>query len=163
FFALTATGLGYAWFGFVGKARGEVREARDLLDSRKPMADYSDALEAEKKEYTARFDHVETFGNSRVLWTQKLEQLAARNEAPPEENRHMIWLTELKMKMSGDRDTGLKLHGYSGTDEVSKLSNFHRDLATGAFFADFESITNPAGDKRRDEAFEPADAFEFEM
>jgi Tfp pilus assembly protein PilN len=153
----------YAWFGVVGKARADVQVAQETFDSKKALTVYADKLEAEKQEYTARLDHIKKFGDSRIVWTKKLDQLASLVDSPAEENRHTVWLEKLEMRMNGGRNQGVKMKGHSATAEVKKLSNFHRDLASGAFFTDFIGISNPAGKVLSEEEYSPAESWEFEF
>lgn len=163
FFGLAAAGVAYAWFGIVGGARADVSMAKEVYENKKPQAEYSDRLEAEKKEYTERLDHIKTFSDSRILWTKKLDQLASMIDSPADQDRHNVWLSEMSLKLDGGRDNGLRVKGKSATSEVRRLSNFHHDLSQGEFFKEFESISNPAGKVVTDEEFEPSAAWEFEF
>lgn len=164
FCSLCAVGAGWAWFGLVDRARSDVASAQDLFDGKKPQADYSDRLEAEKKEYTSRLDHIKTFGESRILWTKKLDQLASIIDSPAEQNRHMTWLDELQVDMSSAaRGAGCDIKGNSSSAELKKLSDFHSDLAKGEFFKEFESISDPAGEVDTDDDYDPKQAWKFDF
>ncbi len=163
-FSLCAAGAGWAWFGIVGSARADVASAQEVFDGKKPQAEYSDRLEAEKKEYTSRLDHIKTFGESRILWTKKLDQLASIIDTPAEQDRHTVWMNQLSVDMSsGTRNAGCNIKGFSSTAELKKLSNFHSDVARGDFFKEFESISDPAGEVVTDEDFDPQQAWQFEF
>jgi len=153
----------YAWFGIIGSARSDVQVAQETLDSKNPLTAYADKLEAEKKEYTARLDHIKKFGDSRILWTKKLDQVSSLVDSPADESRHTVWLEKLEMRMDGTRNEGLKMKGRSATAEVKRLSNFHRDLASGEFFGEFAGISNPAGKVLSEDEFDPAESWEFEF
>ncbi len=155
-------GVGWGYFGLLGSAEADVASAQETFDSRKPRADYSDRLEAEKKDYTARLDHIKDFSDSRILWTKKLDQLASVVDSP-EAGRHTVWLESMTMKMTGGRNMGLNFKGQSESGEVRKVSYFHHDISTGSFFEDFESISNPTAKVVTDEDFDPAEACEFEF
>ncbi len=157
-----AAALGYGWFGVVGGARADVQMAQEILEGKKPQAEYADKLEKEKKDYTERMDHIKEFGNSRVLWTKKIDQLASIIDSPAESDRHQVWLQSLVVKMDDPRSPGISIKGKSATGQLDNLSAFNADLQAKPFFTEFESITNPAGKKILEEQFEPADAFEFE-
>ncbi len=163
FFCMTSVGVAYGWFGIVGSARGDIQIAQDQYDGKKPRADYSDRLEAEKKEYTARLDHIKSFSASRILWTKKMDQLWSLVDTPPEAGRHTIWLSELAMDMSSARTPALTLKGNSESGKFDKLSNFHSDLKSGEFIRDFDAISNPTGEVTTDDEFEPAESCEFEF
>lgn len=161
FFSATA-GAAYVWFGVVGGARSDVVNAKDVLESKKPQAAYSESLETEKKEYTARLDHIKTFSQSRILWTKKLDQLASLIDAPTEQDRHQVWLQELRVSMNDARSPGLRMKGNSATSHLKKLSDFNSDLKAPPFFSDFMGISVPEGKVVTDDEFEPASAWEFE-
>ncbi|MFG0318747.1 MAG: PilN domain-containing protein [Planctomycetota bacterium JB042] len=161
-FSSAAAGCAYAWFGVVGGARADVENAKEVLESKKPQAVYSDSLEKEKKEYTARMDHIKTFSQSRILWTKKLDQLASLVDSPPEQDRHMVWLEELRVNMNDARSPGLRMKGHSATSHLKKLSDFNSDLKTPPFFSEFVGISVPEGKVVTDEEFDPSSAWEFE-
>jgi len=161
FFTALAGGA-YAWFGVVGSAKNAVEMAQEVYDNKAPQATYCDRLESEKKEYTARMDHIKNFSDSRILWTKKLDQLASIIDSPPEQDRHLAWLQSLVVKMDGGRDQGLVLKGKSATGALNKLSYFNSDLKSGPFFDEFTSISVPAGKVGHDDDFEPSAAWEFE-
>ncbi len=163
FCSLCVVGGAWVWFGVVGSARADVASAQENLDGKKPQAEYSDRLEAEKKEYTSRLDHIKTFGESRILWTKKLDQLASIIDSPSEQDRHTVWLEELTVDMSNSRAAGCSIKGDSSTAELKKLSNFHSDVAKGDFFKEFESISDPAGEVESDKGFDPQEAWKFEF
>ena len=163
--ALVCTALAcgaYAWFVIVGGVKSSVASAQDILDGKAPQAAYCDRLESEKKEYTARMDHIREFSDSRVLWTKKVDQLASVIDSPPEQDRHMVWLQSLAVKMGGTRDQGLTLKGRSATGFLNKLSYFNTDLKSKPFFDEFTSISVPAGKVVYEDEFDPAAAWEFE-
>lgn len=157
-------GVGYVWFGVVGKARGETEMAQDHLDNIKPRAEYSDRLESEKKDFSARLLQIKEFSDSRVLWTKKLDVLASLVDSPPEALPHTAWFGSLQMEMSTGRKMGLTLKGSSETGEIRRVSNLHATLKdTPVFFDGFVGISNPAGKVVVDEEYEPKESCEFEF
>ncbi len=163
FVCLTAVGVAYSWFGIVGGARSDIQIAQDSLESKKPRADYCDKLEDEKKEFSARLDHIKQFSSSRVLWTKKLDQLWSLIDTPAEVDRHTIWLKDMTMDMSSARSPALTMKGNSVSNKFDKLSAFHSDLKSGAFMKDFDAISNPTGEVQQDKDFEPTDSCAFEF
>ncbi len=161
-FMSAAACTAYFWFSVVGGARSDVASAQDLLESKRPQAQYCDALETEKKEYVARFEHVKNFSDSRILWTKKLDQLASIVDAPAEADRHLVWFDSLSVKMNDARSRGLHMKGKSATGQLKKLSDFNSDLKTQPFFKEFVDISVPAGKVVVDDEFDPPAAWEFE-
>lgn len=156
-------GCGYGWFFVVGGARGETQQAQERLDNLKPRAEYCDRLEAEKKEFGARLDHIKEFSDSRILWTKKLDVLASMIDAPPEPYKYNVWLESLQMEMVSGRRMGISVKGQSDSAEVRRVSNFHSALKAPAFFSGFASISNPAAKVVVDEDFDPKESCEYEF
>lgn len=163
FACLALFGMGYVWFGVVGKARGDVQIAEEQLANLKPRADYSDRLEAEKKEFSARLLQIKEFSDSRILWTKKLDCLASLIDAPPEPMNHVVWLESFDMDMASGRKMGVNMKGYSETAEIRRVSNFHASLKDSEFFDGFASISNPTAKVVIDEAYDPKESCEFEF
>lgn len=163
FVCMSAVGVAYGWFGIVGGARNDIEIARATLEGKKPRAEYADRLEAEKKEFTARLDHIKTFSDSRILWTKKLDQLWALCDSPTQSGRHTVWFDQLTMDMGSARAPALKLNGFSESDKFDRLSAFHGDLKSQPFFSDFQAISNPTGEVTADDAFDPQEACKFEF
>ena len=163
-FACSAlAGCAYAWFGIVGEARGKVEQAQEQLENMKPRAQYSDRLEVEKKEFSARLDHIKQFSDGRVLWTKKLDKLASIVDSPPEPYQYTIWLDSMQMEMASGRRMGLTMKGSSETAEIRRISNYHSTLQTKPFFDGFEAISNPTAKVAIDEDFSPKESCEFEF
>jgi Tfp pilus assembly protein PilN len=162
-FSTTAAACAWGYFSVVGGAETAVEQAQELLASKKPQADYCDKLEAEKKDFTERWNHIRSFSASRILWTKKMDQLTSLVDTPVESDRHQIWFESVEMNMSGVRDSGLKIGGRSASADISRMNNFHSDLAKGSFFTEFATISNPAGEMDQDDKFEPAESFKFEF
>lgn len=152
----------YVWFAVVGGARGELAAARDTLASKIPQAAYADQLEKEKREYTSRLEHIRRFSDSRILWTKKLDQLAALIDSPEPPDRHLVWLEELSVDMNDPRAAGLRMAGRSASAELKKLSDFNADLKRMPFFAEFSSVSVPAGEVVVEEDFDPRESWQFE-
>lgn len=164
FATIAVFGAGYSWFSVVGKAQGEVEIAKENLDNLKPRADYSDRLEVEKKEFSARLVQIEDFSDSRILWTKKLDHLASLVDTPPASFPSTAWFKTLDMDMESGRKMGLNLTGLSETGEIRRVSNVHATLKGDRnFFDGFIGISNPAAKVVTDEAFDPKESCEFEF
>lgn len=164
FATIAVFGAGYSWFSVVGKAQGEVEIAKENLANLKPRADYSDRLEVEKKEFSARLVQIEDFSDSRILWTKKLDLLASLVDSPPENTPSTGWFESLDMQMDSGRKMGLNLKGFSETGEIRRVSNIHATLkGHPEFFDGFVGISNPAAKVVIDEEFDPKESCEFEF
>lgn len=156
--------LGYLYIVVLGSVRNEQEIANRELAVLLPQAQYSDALEKEKAEYERRSKAIVGIADSRLAWTQKLDRLATLIHNDGNAERHMVWLDALKIDMNAQRDRGVELKGFSATDDLKKLSDFHRDLSHDPeYFAQFVKITDPEGKLERTDGMLPEEAFKFDF
>lgn len=139
----------YAHFGLLHEARSRLDRSRSELASLEPEAKYADDLQREKKDFDKRSEIIQTIGNSRILWSRKLDQLFDITHNGGDSDRHFVWLRSLSMKPTSAKDTTssgtLVMGGHSATSKLQKLSDFHADLKSSAFFDSFSEIDNPSG------------------
>jgi Tfp pilus assembly protein PilN len=139
----------YAHFGLLHEARSRLDRSRSELASLEPEAQYADDLLHEKKDFDKRSEIIQTIGNSRILWSRKCDQLLDITHNGGDADRHFVWLRSLSMKPSTSKDTStagtVVLSGFSATSKLQKLSDFHADLKSSAFFDAFSEIDNPSG------------------
>jgi Tfp pilus assembly protein PilN len=156
--------LGYLYLVVLGSVRSDQENASRELAGLIPQAQYSDALDKEKAEYERRSKAIAGIAESRMSWTQKLDRLANIIHGDGTTERHMVWLDSIKVDMNTTRDRGLEIKGFSGTDDLKKLSDFHKDLSHDAeFFAQFVKITDPEGKLEKTEGVLPEEAFGFDF
>jgi len=173
--AVTLSGASIAGALYVefGKLR-EVNSRRDRVVSElqglMPDARYADALDTEKGEYTRRNDTILEIGRSRVLWSKKFDELWDVVYNRGNEDRHLVWLTKLTCASPnpspGRRwsDGKVFMAGFSGTDKLQRLSDFHADLKGHELFKDFYYIDNPSGSVQEfTDGREPKAAWKFDL
>lgn len=149
-------------FGTLARTLAEKDQVAQQLAQVQDHAEHADKLAAEMQDYNRRHDTIQKIGNSRILWTRKLDQLVAIIDNHGDTDRHWVWLDSLRATAGEDKSGGsLILGGYSGTQELSRLSNFHEDLLSGPFFGDFKSIDNPGGSVQRFPGLYPDAAWQF--
>lgn len=167
---LTTSAVGvfaYTEFGLLHGIRSESEEVQSVLTSLLADAQYSDALLQEKQDYDRRIDTIQQIGNSRTLWSKKLDQFFDIVDNNNNRDSHFIWLKSLNCKpesVRGKEKTAgtLSISGYSATSKLQRLSQFHEDIKTHAFFDDFFFIDNPSGKVVEwDDGREPESAWEF--
>ena len=141
---------GYVHFGMLA----EVRERRTALEEElvglQKLAERSQALLAEYKEYQKRRETIEDIDKSRILWSRKLDQLADLIHNKGDVKRHQVWLSDIRTQAARSKASGglLSISGWSGGEELARLSDFNKDLRQDAeFFADFKSIDPPRGER----------------
>src|SRR5262245_22545586 len=156
--------LGYLYLVVLGSVRSEQENATRELSALVPQAQYSDALDKEKTEYERRSKAIADIASSRMAWTPKLDRLANSIHGDGTTERHMVWLDGIKIDMNASTNRGLDLKGFSGTDDLKKLSDFHKDLSHDPeFFAQFVKITDPEGKLEKTEGVLPEEAFKFDF
>ncbi len=125
----------------------------------------SKALQAEYNEYRKRRDQIELIGSTRVLWSQKLDELADIIHNGGSKTDHNAWLNNLSAQAPRSAATGgtLNISGFSGGAGYDRLSNFNKALRVDeSFFEDFTNLDPPRGQKTpfKDD-LEPASGWKF--
>lgn len=118
-------------------------EAKNL----KIRADRSRALQAEYDEYRKRRDEIEAIGQSRILWSKKLDQLADIIDNGGSRADHQGWLQSLSVTAPRGVDGGqIALNGMNGGAGLDRQNALNRALReTQEFFEDFSFISPPGG------------------
>ncbi len=167
---LSASAIGaflYVHFGTLVEVVCESEKLQETLVTKQVLADRSKALDREHKEYSKRRKTIEDIGQSRKLWSKKVDELCDVIHNKGDRQRHLVWLTSIRtLNTRKDSAGGLYIKGFSGGSEIHRLSDFHLDVKNSEFFADFIGIDNPEGsvvkfsdDKLPDTAW----AFDFNM
>ncbi len=164
---LTATAIsvwGYVHMGMLAEVRDQRTQLEEELVGVKQLADRSQALLREFKEYQRRRETIEKIGASRILWSKKLDELADIVHNKGDQKRHLVWLESIRT-MNGRTPASpvaLQIRGWCG-EEYHKLSDFHRDLRSGEdFFADCMGLDPPEGrEVTFDDGFVPNEAWQF--
>lgn len=150
---LTASAMsvwGYVHFGMLQEVRDRRTALEDELTGLKKLADRSKALLEEFQEYQRRRETIEDIDKGRVLWSRKLDQLADLIHNKGQDTRHQVWLSDIRTQTSRGKGSAGKLtiSGWSGGEELARLSDFNRDLRQDEeFFADFKAIDPPRGER----------------
>jgi len=160
--ASALSGWAYVHFGMLKEVRDERIALQEDLVQKQALADRSEALANEFKEYQKRRDTIEKIGDGRVLWSRSLDLLADLIHNEGDTTRHQVWLRDISTGRGGG-SSKLRFKGFSGGEEWSRLSDFHRDLKDSEdFFSAFSGIDAPAGKRRKfDDGRLPVFAVEF--
>jgi hypothetical protein len=156
----------YVHFGLLVEARSQREKIEETYETKKQAADRSKALEREAREYKKRRETIERIGQTRMLWSKKIDEFCDVIHNRGDRQRHLVWLRELKTLTPGRAGEagGLFIKGWSGGSEVKHLSDFHLDIKNSEFYADFESIDNPEGRVVEfDDEREPTAGWEFDF
>jgi len=153
---LTATAMsvwGYVHFGMLAEVRERRTQMEEEVVQLQQLAERSQALLSEFKEYQRRRQTIEEIDTNRIVWSQKLDQFADLIHNKGEIDEHFVWLAS--MKSSGGRKPGsggaLMVAGWSGGNELESLANFNDDVRDSGedFFDDFMAIDPPRGERVR--------------
>jgi len=146
----------YVHFGHLVEVVGDRVELQETHLTKKVEADKSRALAGEAQEYRKRRETIEEIGETRLLWSRKLDEICDIIHAKGDTSRHLVWLGSMRtlaperarkgQKAKGLSPGGLYIKGFSGGSEIHRLSDFHLDIKNSEFFEDFSSIDNPEGE-----------------
>ena len=153
---LTATAMsvwGYVHFGMLAEVRDRRAQMEDEVVNLQLLAERSQALLAEFKEYQRRRQTIEDIDTNRILWSRKLDQLADLIHNKGDTDRHFVWLSDVRSSGGRRKDSGglLKIAGWSGGNELESLADFNEDVRDSGeeFFDDFLTLDPPRGDRVR--------------
>jgi Tfp pilus assembly protein PilN len=153
----------FMYFGILKEAETKRDIAQEEHENLAPMAKYADDLEAEQREYKKRSEVIKEIETTRILWTRKLDQFLDVINSKDNLNRHWVWLSEMKVRMTGSKEPGVELKGFAAGDQYEQLSNFNEDLKNHELYPDdFVAISNPTGSIVVNEKMNPAYAIEFD-
>jgi hypothetical protein len=157
---LSASAIGaflFVHFGQLVTVVSEREKLRETYHTKKVEADKSRELLREADEYKKRRKTLEQIGESRLVWSRKVDELCDIIHNKGDTKRHLVWLNSLrtlaperagrKGKKGPVSPGGLHIRGYSGGSEIHRLSDFHLDVKKSEFFDDFLTIDNPEGEK----------------
>ena len=151
---MTATAMsvwGYVHFGMLAEVRDRRAQMEEEVVGLQALAERSQALLAEYKEYQSRRKTIEEIDTNRILWSKKLDQWADLIHNKGDTKRHLVWLSDIrsgKGRMGGSGGV-LQVSGWSGGNELESLADFNEDVRNSGeeFFDDFMSIDPPRGDR----------------
>jgi hypothetical protein len=145
----------YVHFGHLEEVVSDRQKLEDAYHTKKVEADKSKALAQEAQEYKARRETIEKIGQSRLLWSRKVDELCDIIHNKGDTERHLVWLSDMRtlrasIPRKGQKGPaspgGLYIKGFSGGSEIHRLSDFHLDTKNSEFFEDFSTIDNPEGE-----------------
>ena len=147
----------YVHFGQLVTVVSDRVKLEETYHTKKVEADKSKALAQEAQEYKKRRETIESIGQSRLLWSRKVDEICDIIHNKGDTERHLVWLSDMRTlapeivrrnsKNKGPVSPGgVYIKGFSGGSEIHRLSDFHLDTKNSDFFADFSSIDNPEGE-----------------
>jgi hypothetical protein len=146
---LSASAIGaflYVHFGTLVEVVSESEKLEEALTTKQVLANRSKSLDTEFKEYRKRRDTIEGIGESRKLWSKKIDELCDLIHNKGDRERHLVWLQSIRtLNSTKDSGGGIYIKGLSGGSEIHRLSDFHLDIKNSEFFTDFMGIDNPEG------------------
>ena len=156
--------FGYVYFGEYGKLQLEHAEASERYQGLQKQVAYHDALAAEKKDFERRDKTIQDIADSRVLWTQFLDQMidAVNNDGDFE--RHVAWFTRIGVKDVGKSGgPSVKMPGAVQGGAVDRLAHFHEDIELTPFYPNVARKNNPSGKVDEDKDKTPPESYTFQL
>lgn len=141
----------WGWLAF-GVTAGVTTE-RDVLrldmDSIDPQVAYHRKLETENRTYKSRESTLEGIVQSRVSWTEKIDELIDVINMGGGGEKYLIWLDDVAVSQESDsrqKNWGhLKASGFSGSRNFAQVANFLEDLEHHSFLSAFYPPGVPEG------------------
>ena len=144
----------WGWLAFGEAAEIESRRMQLSLemDGLRPQLKYNEALDAEIKVAVAREATLADINKSRILWSEKIDQLVdivnSGNEV-----EHFTWLDDLTVRQDvarrgSDTHGSLRAAGHSGSERWDQVANFLEDIEDREltdFMREFHSTGRPEG------------------
>lgn len=156
--------LGLTYFGDLGELENRHRELEDQLASLKDRCAYCDALEAEKAEYEKRSSTITEIGQSRMHWTEVLDQIFDTVNNDGNTDRHMTWFKSIQVqKGDAGRGPSISLPGAVQGREIKRVSDFYDDVSAAKFSRDVNDMGMPSGTRETDPKRNPQEALAFNL
>lgn len=157
FTLVLGAGAFWAWnhFGALARIDAENQQLQQGWSTRKAPLKYLADLRSEESDYGARARTIADIAASRVPWTLKLDQMCDLVADDDGGERYLVWLSDFEVKkpQANNRRAKTKvgesiaIEGLCFSEEhpLNRFTQFHEALQQHAFFSDFASINNPAG------------------
>jgi Tfp pilus assembly protein PilN len=156
--------FGIVYFGNLGELEAQHRQLDDELASLRDRCTYHDALVNEKGEYEKRSRTIQDIGQSRMSWTEVLDQLidVVNNDGNTE--RHMAWYKGIAVtKGEANRGPTVLLPGYVQGKMIKKIADLHDDIEATRLAQDLIEVSPPQGSQEIDPKRNPPEAYFFNM
>ncbi len=148
--ALAGTVWAFIYFGSLEPMIKERDDLKQRITDQKAGLDRVKKLDTRVKELKAQYNKIDEVAKNRVVWSRKLDELWEVVVSPKQPGRYEAWLKGLTCQVAtgGPKVTiggTVQFAGVSAGAQVTRLSDFHEDIGTSAFFHDFQKITPPFG------------------
>lgn len=162
-------GAYWAWtaFGVAAEVESELAVLEDSMSSLQPAIGYHRDLEQETRLYQARETTLAGITQSRISWTQKIDQLVDLVNAGGEgAEKYLVWLDDFTVSRKVDKRSkslgSVKAGGNSGSSNVAQVANFLEDLEASPFSGGFGPPAPPEGQQSSvDEELIPHEVWSF--
>ena len=156
--------FGLTYFGDLGELEARHRQLDDQLASLKDRCTYCDALEGEKAEYEKRSSTITEIAQSRMLWTDVLDQVYDVVNNDGNTDRHMTWFKSIQVQ-KGDAARGptVSMPGAVQGNQIKRVTDFYDDMGAGRFFNDVGDSSMPQATREMDPKRNPPEALAFNM
>ena len=156
--------FGLVYFGELGELQRVEVATTAKLTEKQNKAKYYDRLEANRKDYSARVQTIQSIGKSRRVWSKFLDELIDVANNGGDVERHLAWFDSLDVKTdSKTKAATISLPGSVEGGEMRRVANLHQDIERAAFYGDVNVKTPPNGKIDVDPDRVPAESFGFQL
>ena len=158
---------GWTAFGASAEVKSELAVLQDTEEGLKPQVSYHKSLEAESNLFRSRENTLKTITDSRMRWTQKVDELVDLVHDGGEEN-YLVWFDDLTVDQKSQRNKKsagtFKADGNSGSGNFAHVANFLEDVEESPFVRDFGKPAPPEGSETKvDEDLMPSTVWGFDL
>jgi Tfp pilus assembly protein PilN len=148
--ALAATVWAFIYFGSLEPMIKERDDLKQRIADQKAGLDRVKKLDTRVKELKAQYNKIDEVAKNRVVWSRKIDELWEVVVNPKQPNRYEVWLKGLACSLAAGGAKApvggsIQFTGVSSGAQVSRMADFHEDLASSECFKDFQKITPPFG------------------
>ncbi|MDP6930125.1 MAG: hypothetical protein QF412_10525 [Planctomycetota bacterium] len=156
--------LGFVYFGELGRLEVERLSMEEIRDSHKNRVAYHDALAKQKGAYQKRSKTIQTIGQSRLLWTEVMDQFIDVVNNGGNTERHRAWFRGVTARDGNEKGgPGVQFPGWVQGNQIQKVADLHEDIEGSPFFVDVKEKAAPSGVVDIDEERNPSQALFFDL
>jgi Tfp pilus assembly protein PilN len=147
---VAGTGGTYAYLHF-GQLASEEQSLARLNDDRQalePQLKHHSALTGEIADKEKWQQAIRDLRNNRIPWSRKIDQLIDLVSQSGDQNRYLVWFTDLNITQTVDGKASggtLSGKGMSAGDDVGKVALLFGDVRRHEFAKGFATISEPEG------------------
>ena len=159
-----------AWkaLGVAAEVRSELTVLSDTKAGLDPQVAYHKDLENESKLFKSREDTLHKITESRVAWTQRVDQLMDIINDGGDGEKYLVWIDDLNAEIKENTRSAsfgtLKATSHSGSNSFAHVANFLDDVEASPLSDVFGKPAPPSGTvTAKDEGYVPSVIANFKL